>query len=70
MPAGAKRNRLDIWVSKQLPARFETRVLPIDAETADTWGRGFSYLAPVLAGVFAGLVAGAKKVPSTSTMSS
>jgi toxin FitB len=39
MPAGAKRNRLDIWVSKQLPARFETRVLPIDAETADTWGR-------------------------------
>jgi predicted nucleic acid-binding protein len=39
MPAGAKRNRLDTWVSEQLPARFEARVLPIDSETADTWGR-------------------------------
>jgi len=39
MPAGARRNRLDMWVSEQLPARFEARVLPIDTETADTWGR-------------------------------
>jgi len=39
MPAGSRRNRLDAWVSEQLPARFEARVLPIDAETADTWGR-------------------------------
>jgi predicted nucleic acid-binding protein len=39
MPAGARRNRLDMWVSKQLPARFEARVLSIDAEVADTWGR-------------------------------
>jgi predicted nucleic acid-binding protein len=38
MPTGARRNRLDTWVSEQLPARFEARVLPIDAETADTWG--------------------------------
>jgi toxin FitB len=38
MPVGARRNRLDTWVSKQLPARFEARVLSIDAETADTCG--------------------------------
>ena len=38
MPPGARRNRLDAWVSEQLPARFEARVLPIDAEIADTWG--------------------------------
>jgi toxin FitB len=39
MPAGARRSRLDAWVSEQLPARFEARVLSIDSETADTWGR-------------------------------
>src|SRR6266849_5091329 len=39
MPAGARRNRLDMWVSEQLPARFEARVLSIDTEAADTWGR-------------------------------
>jgi hypothetical protein len=38
MPVGARRNRLETWVSRQLPARFEARVLLIDAETADTWG--------------------------------
>lgn len=38
MPVGARRNRLETWVSKQLPARFEARVLLIDAETADVWG--------------------------------
>lgn len=39
MPAGARRNRLDTWVKEQLPVRFEQRVLPIDSETADAWGR-------------------------------
>ena len=39
MPAGARRSRLDAWVSEQLPARFEARVLSIDGETADIWGR-------------------------------
>jgi predicted nucleic acid-binding protein len=39
MHAGSGRDRLDIWVSKQLPARFEARVLAVDPETADTWGR-------------------------------
>jgi toxin FitB len=39
LPAGARRNRLDIWLSEQVPARFDARVLSIDVETADTWGR-------------------------------
>jgi len=39
MPAGSRRNRLDIWVTEQLPARFEARALSVDTETADTWGR-------------------------------
>jgi predicted nucleic acid-binding protein len=39
MPSGARRNRLDAWVTEELPARFEARVVPVDAEIADIWGR-------------------------------
>ena len=39
MPSGGRRNRLDVWLSEQLPARFEARVLAVDIETAHTWGR-------------------------------
>lgn len=39
MPAGSRRNRLDTWLGEQLPTRFEARVLPVDTQTADTWGR-------------------------------
>ncbi|EQD76614.1 plasmid stability protein [mine drainage metagenome] len=39
LPAGARRDRLDAWLTEQLPARFEARVLPVDAETANFWGR-------------------------------
>lgn len=39
MPVGARRDRLDTWLTKQVPLRFENRVLPVDSETADTWGR-------------------------------
>ena len=39
LPAGARRNRLDTWLTGQVPARFETRVLPVDAEVANAWGR-------------------------------
>jgi predicted nucleic acid-binding protein len=39
LPAGARRDRLDVWLTEQVPARFETRVLPVDAETANSWGR-------------------------------
>lgn len=39
LPAGARRDRLDAWLTEQVPARFEARMLPIDAETANAWGR-------------------------------
>jgi toxin FitB len=39
MPAGARRDRLDLWATDDLPARFEARILPIDADIADRWGR-------------------------------
>ncbi len=39
MPAGNRRNRLDDWLSNELPVRFEGRVLPIDSATADAWGK-------------------------------
>jgi toxin FitB len=39
MPAGARRDRLDVWLTEQVPLRFEARVLNIDAATANTWGR-------------------------------
>jgi len=39
LPAGARRDRLDAWLTEQVPARFEARVLPVDAETANFWGR-------------------------------
>ncbi len=36
---GARRNRLDAWLTKQVPLRFEERLLAVDAETANVWGR-------------------------------
>ena len=39
LPAGARRDRLALWLTEQVPARFEARVLPVDAETAHCWGR-------------------------------
>jgi hypothetical protein len=37
LPAGARRDRLDAWLTDQLHPRFEDRILPINAKTADTW---------------------------------
>jgi predicted nucleic acid-binding protein len=39
LPVGALRNRLDTWLTGEVPGRFETRVLPIDALVANMWGR-------------------------------
>jgi predicted nucleic acid-binding protein len=36
---GPRRSLLDGWVQRDLPERFAGRVLPVDAETADLWGR-------------------------------
>lgn len=38
MPSGIRRDRLDLWLREELPARFVHRVLPIDVEIADAWG--------------------------------
>lgn len=39
LAAGARRDRLDAWLTEQVPLRFEERLLPVDAETAHAWGR-------------------------------
>lgn len=36
---GARRQRLDGWLTNQVPLRFEDRLLAVDAETANAWGR-------------------------------
>lgn len=39
LDAGRRKSALDLWLTEQLPARFENRLMPVDAETADAWGR-------------------------------
>lgn len=39
LPAGAKRRRLERWLENDLAERFAGRILGIDAEMADLWGR-------------------------------
>jgi toxin FitB len=39
MPDGARRTRLDIWLTEQVPLRFDRRILPVDEATANAWGR-------------------------------
>jgi predicted nucleic acid-binding protein len=38
MPAGRRRNRLEQWLRHELPLRFESRILPVDARVAEAWG--------------------------------
>jgi toxin FitB len=39
LPVGARRGRLDTWLTDEVPKRFEERLLAVDAETANIWGR-------------------------------
>ena len=39
LDTGRRKTALDLWLTEQLPARFDDRLLPVDAETADAWGR-------------------------------
>lgn len=39
LPPGARRKRLDSWLTEELPVRFEDRVLAVDSLVADCWGR-------------------------------
>ena len=36
---GRQRKRLNEWIEGELLFRFDERILPIDAATADAWGR-------------------------------
>jgi predicted nucleic acid-binding protein len=39
LPSSARKERLRLWLERDLPAWFGPRLLPIDAAVADTWGR-------------------------------
>jgi predicted nucleic acid-binding protein len=38
MPPGQRRSRLQSWLEEELSLRFESRILPVDARVARTWG--------------------------------
>ncbi len=38
MPQGKRRDRLASWLTGDLPARFEGRILDIDGRIAEAWG--------------------------------
>lgn len=39
LAGGRRRQRLEAWLTDDLPARFEARLLAVDASIADDWGR-------------------------------
>lgn len=39
LPASRRRAHLDRWLSEDLPQRFADRLLPVDVDVADQWGR-------------------------------
>ena len=39
LPDGRRRSRIAAWLETRLPAWFEDRVLAVDTEVADEWGR-------------------------------
>jgi toxin FitB len=42
MPPGPRRNRLEQWLRDELPLRFEGRILPVDQNVAEAWGKTVS----------------------------
>jgi predicted nucleic acid-binding protein len=38
MDPGKRRDRLTDWLTKELPARFEGRILDVDRRIAEAWG--------------------------------
>jgi predicted nucleic acid-binding protein len=39
---GARRRRLEAWLEHEVPLRFEGRILPVDADIAEAWGKTVS----------------------------
>jgi predicted nucleic acid-binding protein len=42
LAAGARRRRLEAWLGHEVPLRFEGRILPVDANVAEAWGKTVS----------------------------
>jgi predicted nucleic acid-binding protein len=42
MAAGRRRTQLEQWLRHELPLRFEGRILPVDTQVAEAWGRTVS----------------------------
>jgi toxin FitB len=42
LATGARRRRLEAWLGHEVPLRFEGRILPIDANIAEAWGKTVS----------------------------
>ena len=42
MAAGRRRSRLEQWLQHELPLRFESRILPVDIDVAEAWGKTVS----------------------------
>jgi toxin FitB len=59
LPHSARRVRLEAWLDHELALRFSDRILPIDRQVADRWGRIAGSAAarnsalPVIDGLFA-----------------
>ena len=59
LPQSRRRATLEAWLDKDLRARFEERILPIDQEVADRWGlltaaaRDSGIVLPVIDGLLA-----------------
>jgi predicted nucleic acid-binding protein len=39
MAVGSRRARLEGWLKNELPLRFEGRILKVDHQVAETWGK-------------------------------
>ena len=39
LPDSRRRSRISSWLESELPAWFENRVLPVDTDVAEQWGR-------------------------------
>jgi len=42
LAVGRRRSRLERWLLHELPLRFESRILPVDVNVAEAWGRTVS----------------------------
>jgi predicted nucleic acid-binding protein len=42
LAVGARRRRLEAWLGHEVPLRFEGRILPVDANVAEAWGKTVS----------------------------